>query len=157
MEQLIILTSNSNHLLYWLLIVTIKRNPHLSKADYFLNEFELAIWPTSIEYCKMFTQKSLILKSNIFIDDIVKAVTFAKDHQLPLTVASSRHDFLGRSSERETHTFNINLIRMKDRKVISNDPDNGNKYTITVQTGNDWQEIYKHVSITINNTIIFAL
>lgn len=76
-------------------------------------------------------------------DDIKEAILFAKKHKLPVTVKSSGHDFLGRSSA--FHSFSINLMEMKSMSVTPDRTPRSEFGEIKVETGLTWAEIYQEV------------
>ena len=75
-------------------------------------------------------------------EDIRETVLFARKYNLHVTMRSSGHDFVGRSTW--DGSININLSEMKeyDVKLDSSRSEHGE---IKVQTGLTWAEIYKMV------------
>lgn len=76
-------------------------------------------------------------------EDIQEAILFARKHNLQVTVKSSGHDFLGRSSAHES--FNINLMEMKAMTVTKERTVRSEYGEIKVETGATWAEIYEEV------------
>lgn len=78
--------------------------------------------------------------------DVRKAVLFARRHNLQISVKSSGHDYIGRS----TADLNLQIItkRMKGRQVNLNSSRNL-EGEITAETGNTWIEVYKEVGANI--------
>lgn len=75
-------------------------------------------------------------------EDIRAAILFAKHHNLRVTVRSSGHDFLGRSSAHSS--FSINLREMKGMRVEPNTTRSLHG-ELKVETGVTWKEIYQEV------------
>ena len=76
-------------------------------------------------------------------EDIREAILFAKSHDLPVSVKSSGHDFLGRSSA--DYSFVINLMDMKSMTVTKERTSRSEYGELKVQTGATWAEIYQKV------------
>lgn len=78
--------------------------------------------------------------------DVRKAVLFARRHNLQISVKSSGHDYIGRS----TADLSLQIItkRMKGRQVNLNSSRNL-EGEITVETGNTWIEVYREVGANI--------
>lgn len=76
-------------------------------------------------------------------EDIRKAIKFAKDHHLHVTIKSSGHDYLGRSSAHDS--FSINLMEMKGMTVTPDRTDRSEYGELKVETGNTWKEIYQEL------------
>ncbi|KAH3830363.1 hypothetical protein DPMN_103605 [Dreissena polymorpha] len=74
--------------------------------------------------------------------DIQAVVKFAHAHNLHVTVRSSGHDYMGRSTWEGS--FLINLSEMNEMEIDLNS--SRSQYgTVKVQTGLQWQEIYQKV------------
>ncbi|WAR20982.1 A2478-like protein [Mya arenaria] len=76
-------------------------------------------------------------------DDIQKAVQFARKYNLHVTVRSSGHDYVGRSTWEGS--FLISLSEM-DEMEIDLSMERSPHGTVKVQTGLQWQEIYKELN-----------
>ncbi|WAR20941.1 VAO15-like protein [Mya arenaria] len=76
-------------------------------------------------------------------DDIQKAVQFARKYNLHVTVRSSGHDYVGRSTWEGS--FLISLSEM-DEMEIDLSTERSPHGTVKVQTGLQWQEIYKELN-----------
>ncbi|KAL4224742.1 hypothetical protein ACF0H5_015439 [Mactra antiquata] len=74
------------------------------------------------------------------VGDIQKAILFAREHNLFVTVRSSGHDYSGRSTA--NNSLNINLSEMKDYEVKT-DSSRSSSGELKVQTGRTWIEIYE--------------
>ena len=77
--------------------------------------------------------------------DIQKCVLFAKKHNMKLTIRSSGHDYIGRSTA--DLSLQIYTMRMKGRQVTltSNRSHAGE---ITAETGNTWIDLYREVLLS---------
>ena len=75
--------------------------------------------------------------------DVQKAILFARKHNLQITVKSSGHDYIGRS----TADLSLQVVtsRMKMRHVDLHSARNP-EGVITAETGNTWIEMYKEVN-----------
>ena len=76
--------------------------------------------------------------------DISKAILFARNHTMKITVLSSGHDYIGRSTA--DMSLQINVSRMKGRVFNLNSTRNP-AGEITAEAGNTWIEIYREVRI----------
>ena len=76
-------------------------------------------------------------------EDIRTAIKFARDHNLRVTIKSSGHDFLGKSSAHAS--FSINLMKMKGMLVTTERTDRSEHGEIKVETGVTWREMYQEV------------
>lgn len=75
-------------------------------------------------------------------DDVRKSVMFAREHNLRVTIFSSGHDFIGRSTR--DGTLQMNLSNMKNVTIDLSSPLN-TAGIITVESGAQWVEVYKKV------------
>ena len=75
--------------------------------------------------------------------DVRNAVLFARKHNLKITVKSSGHDYIGRSTG--DMSFQIITSRMKGKHVNLNSS-RSVAGEITAETGNMWIEVYREVS-----------
>ena len=74
--------------------------------------------------------------------DIQKSVLFAKKHNMKLSIRSSGHDYIGRSTA--DMSLQIYTMRMKGRQVNLNSTRNP-AGEITAETGNTWIDLYREV------------
>ena len=74
--------------------------------------------------------------------DVQKAILFARQHNLKISIKSSGHDYIGRS----TADMSLQIItkRMKRRTVNISSSRNADG-EIIAETGNTWIEVYKEV------------
>ncbi|XP_045170606.2 uncharacterized protein LOC123533020 [Mercenaria mercenaria] len=84
-------------------------------------------------------------------EDIKETVLFARKYNLHVTVRSSGHDYVGRSTW--DGSININLSEMKEYKVKL-DSSRNEHGEINVQTGLTWAEIYEMLDKNYNRTIV---
>ncbi|XP_060598787.1 uncharacterized protein LOC132752478 [Ruditapes philippinarum] len=84
-------------------------------------------------------------------EDIRDTVLFARKYNLHVTMRSSGHDFVGRSTW--DGSININLSEMKDYEInlLSSRSEHGE---VKVQTGLTWAEIYEKLDKEYNRTIV---
>ena len=82
------------------------------------------------------------------VDDIQNAVTFAKTHNLRVTIKSTGLEFYGRSSAHGS--FSINLKEMNEISVNTAPTERSEYGEITVQTGATYGEIYAEVNLKKN-------
>ena len=78
-------------------------------------------------------------------EDIQKAVLFAKEFNLHVTIKSTGHDFAGRSTWADS--FVIHLGYMQNIEVDPNPTDRSPHGELKTETGTDWITIYKLVRI----------
>ncbi|XP_064613369.1 uncharacterized protein LOC135477143 [Liolophura sinensis] len=83
----------------------------------------------------------LVVKAST-VQDVQEAVLFAKKFNIRLTVLSSGHDRTGKSTA--DGSLQVNMSGMKGRVVRLDDPSH-EAGTITVQSGNTWNEVYQEV------------
>ena len=88
-------------------------------------------------------------------DDIRAAITFARDHNLRVTIKSSGHDFWGRSSAHSS--FSINLMEMKEMLVTTDRTDRSEHGELKVETGATWREIYQKVCFSFYECLFIGL
>lgn len=79
-------------------------------------------------------------------EDIRRAVLFARNHQLRISIISSGHDYIGRSTA--DMSLQIKVSRMKGRTVNLNSS-RSLAGEIIAETGNTWIELYKEVDRNI--------
>ena len=74
--------------------------------------------------------------------DVQKAILFARQHNLKISIKSSGHDYIGRS----TADMSLQIItkRMKRRTVNISSSRNADG-EIIAETGNTWIEVYEEV------------
>ena len=77
-------------------------------------------------------------------NDVRNAVLFARKHNLKISVKSSGHDYIGRSTG--DMSFQIITSRMKGKHVTLNSS-RSVEGEITAETGNTWIELYREVRI----------
>lgn len=108
------------------------------------------VHPSSVQYETLVTMQNLrttkypqlvILAQNT--GDVQKSILFARQYELKVTVLSSGHDYIGRSTG--TGTMQINLSRMTNTSVnlVSSKNAAGE---ITLESGNTWGKVYREVS-----------
>jgi len=76
------------------------------------------------------------------VGDVLKTVQFANEHHIRLSVRSSGHDYIGRSTS--DSCIQINLYRMKGLNIQLNStrhPDG----IVMAQSGNSWIRVYEEV------------
>lgn len=81
-------------------------------------------------------------------DDIQKAVTFAADHNLRLSIKNTGHDYLGRNTAAGSlsiWTHRLNQIQLFDN-FVTNDPSANGSTAVTVQSGVQMAQLYKAVA-----------
>ncbi|XP_052773822.1 uncharacterized protein LOC128212409 [Mya arenaria] len=83
-------------------------------------------------------------------DDIQKAVQFARKYNLHVTVRSSGHDYVGRSTWEGS--FLVSLSEM-DEMEIDLSTERSPHGTVKVQTGIQWQEIYEKLN-TLGRVVV---
>ena len=112
-----------------------------------------SVLPTSLPIIIYFRENVVLYNTRetrspylmVFVEstsDVQKAVLFAKQHNLKISVKSSGHDYIGRS----TADMSLQIItkRMKGRTVnLSSSRHIDGE--ITAQTGNTWIEVYTEV------------
>ena len=74
--------------------------------------------------------------------DVRQSVLFAQNHSLKISVISSGHDYIGRSTA--DMSLQINVSRMKHLTVSLNSSRSA-AGEVTAETGNTWIELYKKV------------
>ena len=79
------------------------------------------------------------------VNDIKEAILWARKYNLHVTIRSSGHCYLGRSTW--DGSFNINLALMKEMEVKLNST-RSTHGEVKVQTGLTWIEIYEKVLLT---------
>jgi hypothetical protein len=84
----------------------------------------------------------MVLSTN----DIQKSILFAKKFNLHVSVKSSGHDYIGRSTW--PGSFQINLALMRKMQVMLNSTRSSDG-ELTVESGANWQEIYQEVYMCI--------
>ena len=82
-------------------------------------------------------------------EDVQRCILFAKKHNMRLSIKSSGHDYLGRSTA--DMSLQINLSRMKYLKVNLNSSRSA-AGEITAETGNTWIDLYKEVIYDVGRT-----
>lgn len=87
------------------------------------------------------------------VSDVQKSIQFAKEHNMRLTVRSSGHDYIGRSTA--DMSLQINTKRMKGIKVNLNSTRNP-AGEITAETGNTWIDLYEEVRIYYKSVVRFG-
>jgi len=76
------------------------------------------------------------------VDDVIKTVKFATEHHVRLTVRSSGHDYIGRSTA--DGSIQINLFRMKGLNIQLNSTRHADGIVVA-QSGNSWIRVYEEV------------
>ena len=76
--------------------------------------------------------------------DIQKCIFFAKTHNMRLSIRSSGHDYIGRSTA--DNSIQIYTKRMKKITINLNSARNA-AGEITAETGNTWIDLYRKVQI----------
>ncbi|KAL4221410.1 hypothetical protein ACF0H5_019668 [Mactra antiquata] len=77
------------------------------------------------------------------VDEVITAVNFANKYNIRMTIRSSGHDYIGRSTA--DGSLQINLMNMTDIKFnmsSSRSPDG----EVTVESGNSWLRVYNETS-----------
>ena len=74
--------------------------------------------------------------------DVSKSIAFARNHSMKITVKSSGHDYIGRSTA--DMSLQINVSKMKGRHMNLNSTRHPGG-ELTAETGNTWIEIYREV------------
>ena len=77
-------------------------------------------------------------------EDVQRCVLFAKSHKMKLTIRSSGHDYIGRSTA--DMSLQINFARMKKIEINLNSSQNA-AGELTAEPGNAWLDVYKEVWI----------
>ncbi|KAL5009961.1 hypothetical protein ScPMuIL_012266 [Solemya velum] len=75
-------------------------------------------------------------------EDVQKSIRFARTHDVRITIQSSGHDFIGRSTD--DFSLQINMAEMKDIAVDLSSARHSDG-EITVDSGCSWKEIYQEV------------
>ncbi|KAL5020890.1 hypothetical protein ScPMuIL_000045 [Solemya velum] len=75
-------------------------------------------------------------------EDVQKSIRFARTHDIRITIQSSGHDFIGRSTD--DFSLQINMAEMKDVAVDLSSARHSDG-EITVGSGCSWKEIYQEV------------
>ncbi len=84
--------------------------------------------------------------SYFIIDDVIRAVRYALQNTISVTVKSSGHEYVGRSAG--DGSLNINMMKMNKIEINENDDASPTGASIKVGTGNNWKAIYFAVSIS---------
>lgn len=77
------------------------------------------------------------------VDDVIFAVKYANKFNMKITIRSSGHDYIGRSTGHGS--LQINLGNMKDLKFNLNSSRHS-EGEVTAQSGNTWLRVYEEVS-----------
>ena len=83
--------------------------------------------------------------------DIRAAILFARKYNLHVTIKSSGHSFVGRSTYDDS--LQINLSAMKEISVHPDKTDRNSDGEVKVQTGLKWGDIYEEVGTFITFTL----
>lgn len=81
-------------------------------------------------------------------EDVQKSIRFARTHDVRITIQSSGHDFIGRSTD--DFSLQINMAEMKDIAVDLSSARHSDG-EITVDSGCSWKEIYQEVCYFLYN------
>ncbi|XP_052820762.1 uncharacterized protein LOC128246541 [Mya arenaria] len=84
------------------------------------------------------------------VDDVIKTVKFANKFNVKLTIRSSGHDYIGRSTG--DGTLQLNLEKMKGLEVKLNSTRNADG-ELKAQSGNAWMRVYTELN-KFNRTVI---
>ncbi|WAR15421.1 A2478-like protein [Mya arenaria] len=84
------------------------------------------------------------------VDDVIKTVKFANKFNVKLTIRSSGHDYIGRSTG--DGTLQLNLWKMRGLEVKLNSTRNADG-ELKAQSGNSWIRVYTELN-KVNRTII---
>jgi FAD/FMN-containing dehydrogenase len=108
-------------------------------------------FPMSAEYDRLVVQRETIYTKFPFaiaevknVADVQKCILFARKHNFLVSVKTSGHDFLGRSTAHGS--LMIYLGSMNDTKVNLSSTRNA-AGEITCESGNTWIKVYTEVNI----------
>ncbi|XP_046376106.2 uncharacterized FAD-linked oxidoreductase ARB_02478-like [Haliotis rufescens] len=112
--------------------------------------FDALLWPGSPRYGNITIMKDIIytrFPAYIYlvrsVEDVQKVMLFARKYDLRVTIQSSGHDYIGRSTG--DGSIMINLSRMQRIDINLNSLLNADG-TIRSESGNNWARVYEEVN-----------
>lgn len=87
------------------------------------------------------------------VADVQRAVLFARDHNLRVTVVSSGHGFNGQGTA--DGSLQINLSRLRRIHMDPIDTKSPTSESVTVESGASWGDVYQEVSVEKCHVVLF--